>query len=37
MGVVYRAVQKEPIRRKVALKVIKAGHGLQAGRPSVRR
>ncbi len=25
MGVVYRAVQKEPIRRKVALKVIKAG------------
>ncbi len=25
MGTVYRAVQKEPIRRKVALKVIKAG------------
>ena len=42
MGAVYMAEQTEPVRRKVALKVIKAGHGhagrsSPASRPSGRR
>ena len=41
MGTVYMAEQTEPVRRRVALKVIKAGHGLAArcspgSRPSGR-
>ena len=40
-GVVYRAEQKEPIVREVALKIIKAGMDtkevIAASRPSVRR
>ena len=28
MGVVYMAEQEQPVRRMVALKIIKAGHGL---------
>ena len=42
MGTVWVAEQTEPVRRKVALKLIKAGHGFQgrswpASRPSGRR
>ena len=42
MGTVYMAEQTQPVRRKVALKIIKAGHGhagrsSPASRPSGRR
>ena len=42
MGTVWVAEQTQPVRRKVALKLIKAGHGLRspswpASRPSGRR
>ena len=41
MGTVWVAEQTQPVRRKVALKLIKAGHGLRrpswpASRPSGR-
>ena len=35
-GVVYMAEQQEPVRRKVALKIIKLGHGHQAGHRPLR-
>ena len=35
-GVVYMAEQEEPVQRKVALKIIKAGHGHQGGHRPVR-
>ena len=31
MGIVYVAEQTQPVRRKVALKIIKPGHGHEAG------
>ena len=36
MGVVYMAEQKKPVRRKVALKIIKPGMDTQAGRRPIR-
>ena len=36
MGIVYLAEQSEPIRRRVALKVIKLGHGHAAGGRALR-
>ena len=36
MGVVYMAEQEEPVRRRVALKVIKLGMDTKAGGGPVR-
>ncbi len=36
MGTVFMAEQTEPVRRKVALKIIKPGHGLPAGHRPLR-
>ena len=35
-GTVYLAEQTEPVKRQVALKVIKAGHGLEGGHRALR-
>ena len=37
MGVVYVAEQTQPVRRKVALKIIKPGMDTQAGRSPASR
>ena len=36
MGVVFMAEQQTPVRRRVALKIIKTGHGHPAGHRPVR-
>ena len=37
MGVVYMAEQREPVRRKVALKIIKPGMDTKAGHRAASR